>query len=57
MTESYPLEFNLPVSVIASLIGKPLKAKMNVKKYKDKIRKLELVEYTIMQTNLDEFKK
>jgi len=57
MGEACPLEFNLPVAVVASILGKPIRAKMNVKKYKDKIRKFGLIEYKIIQKDLWEFMK
>ena len=57
MKEAYPLEFNLPVAIVASILGKPIKAKMNVRKYKDKIRKFGLIEYKIIQKDLRGFVK
>lgn len=57
MGESYPLEFNSPLNIITSLIGKPISAKMRVRKYKEKIRKFQLQSYKILQKSLDDFIK
>lgn len=55
MDSSYPLKFDLPITTVAPLIGKSIKAKMNVRKYNEKIRMFELLDYNIIQQDLSKF--
>lgn len=57
MENSYPLKFNLPINTIGPLIGRSIKAKMNVRKYNDKIKLFELQDYKIIQQDLSKFIK
>lgn len=57
MDKAYPLVSSQSNKKILPLIGKQLKAKMKVTKFKDRIRRFELLDYTIIQSDLNEFTK
>ena len=54
MDSAYPLSFDVPMSKLIHLIATPIKAKMKVRKIKDKIKGFHLIEYKVLQKSLSD---
>ena len=52
-----PLDFDQPMTTVTKLIGRVIKAKMTITKFKEKIRRFQLNDYKVIQKDLAEFIK
>ena len=54
MEYAYPLYFDVPISKLVHLIAVPIKAKMKVRRVKNKVKNFYLIEYKNLQRGINE---